>query len=182
MSGGKIAATAKLQTPLISSWFYPFHGWGEAVYALCFLLASPPFALNWSTQEFQHGLCRSRPGIRLHPSQAPKPGTVFQFWLLHQSITDAGQQMEAVSWSVTGGPGAMPWLTAAPPRMTSLQTGVVSSRSDFGMFLALAKFSTAQQEEHKAHFISYLSWKLIFPAMLLGGQKITFAILILWFF
>lgn len=40
------------------------------------------------------------------------------------------------------------------PRTISLQTGVVSSYSDFGMLLVLAKFSTEQQEEHKAHFIS----------------------------
>lgn len=91
------------------------------------MLASPPSALNWSTQGFHHRLCRSRPGLHLHPSQAPKPASVLPFGLLHRSIAGAGlvvfldgmstrawQHMETVSWSVTGGPGAMHWLTAAP--------------------------------------------------------------------
>lgn len=65
------------------------------------------------------------------------------------------QQMEAVSWSVIGQEPCLGSLLL--PRTTSLQTGVVSSCPDFGMLVALAKFSTAQHDEHKAYFYQYHS-------------------------
>lgn len=135
-----------------------------AVYALCFLLASPPSALNWSTQGFHHGLCRSRPGIPL--PRLPNQALCFTFGRCTGASLTLGcfsSYMECPHrpgsrWRQFHGlslVGQEPCLgSLLLPRMTSLQTGVVSSCSDFGMFLALSKFNTAEQEECKVHFIS----------------------------